>query len=119
MKRVLVIDDDRVGATALASLLEFDGFEVVAETSAARGLAELKRAPLDVVITDLEMPGLHGLDLLREIHLHSPATPVLIVTGYSNSPASEAALAAGARRVFAKPVDYDELVAELARLLPA
>ncbi len=118
MSRLLIVDDDRVGVSALAALLEDDGYQVVALTSSAGGLEALSAGGFDAVITDLEMPGLHGLELVRAIRECSPTLPILIVTGYTNSPAAATAVAYGARRVFPKPVPYEDLLAELGAALP-
>lgn len=117
MPRVLVIDDDPVGAGALRTLLELDGYEVVALHSATEAIARLTRERFDAVITDLEMPQAHGVDVVRAARAAAGDIPILVVTGYGKSVASERALAMGARRVFDKPLHYDSLAEELARQL--
>jgi CheY-like chemotaxis protein len=114
---VLVIDDDPVGAAALRTLLELDGYEVVALQSATEAIALLRRERFDAVITDLEMPNAHGVDVVRAARAVAGNIPVLVVTGYGRSVASERALAMGAQRVFDKPLQYEALADELARHL--
>ena len=108
MSRLLVVDDDRAAVDALGLLLEMDGFEVSAFTSPATALEELGKDHVDLVITDLEMPGVHGLELVRAGI--AAGKPVLVVTAYSGSPAAAAALELGASGVLAKPLDYDGLL---------
>jgi DNA-binding NtrC family response regulator len=111
--RLLIVDDDAMGAHALATLLRMDGFEVVELHSARQALERVRAERFDAILSDLEMPGVHGLDLLRAVRSTAPATPVYVITGYSESAASDKAILAGARRVFGKPLAYDALCDEL------
>jgi DNA-binding NtrC family response regulator len=113
-KRVLVVDDDASSAKGLRVLLELDGYDVVAVERSAAALDKLRSEKFDAVITDLEMPRVHGIEVVRAARALSDRPSVLVMTGYSESPAAEAAIRAGARRVFAKPVEYDALASELA-----
>ena len=114
--RLLIVDDDPTGARALATLLNMDGFDVVELHSPEKALERLRTEQFDAVITDLEMPVMHGLDLLRALKSCAPMTPVFVVTGYTESPVSREALTLGARRVFGKPIAYEDLCGELKQL---
>jgi two-component system response regulator PilR (NtrC family) len=118
MRRVLVVDDDRAAAEGLRLLLGTDGYEASAEHDSGRALTRLASEPFDAVITDLEMPHVHGVEVVRAARAARPAAPVFVISAYTDSPASAEALAAGASGIFDKPLDYDELAAELARRLP-
>lgn len=117
MKQVLVIDDDAAAADGLRQLLTGDGYEVVALAHPETALAEIQQHRFDAVITDLEMPHVHGVEVVRAARARAASTVVLVVSAYTDSPAAEAAQLAGAARVFDKPLDYDALADELAARL--
>jgi CheY-like chemotaxis protein len=114
MRRLLIVDDESVAAEGLRSLLEQDGYDVVALTSGRLATGRLAQEGFDAVLTDLEMPGVHGLEVVRAARARQP--PVPVVTGYYGTPASDAALAAGARQIVPKPIDYDGLLRALSGL---
>ena len=113
MKRILVIDDDPAAVSGLRTLLELDGYTVVGVDSPSRGLQLLEDERFDALITDLEMPVVGGLEIVRHARQTSTRLPIFVVTGYGGSPAALAAAAVGASRVFEKPLDYDALAREL------
>lgn len=117
MSRVLVVDDDRSAASGLETLLQLDGYEVIATGSPREAIERLRSEAFDAVVTDLEMPAVHGVEVVRAARESSATMPVLAMTGYFGSAVCDAATRAGARRVFGKPVDYDDLAAELADAL--
>ncbi len=116
MSRILLVDDEAAAVAGLRALLELDGHVVTALRSSEQAAELLGREAFDIVITDLEMPVVHGTQLVRIAIASRPAAIVLVVTGYADSPASRDALAAGARRVFDKPLDYDALTSALAEV---
>lgn len=113
MSRILVVDDEPSAVSALQTLLELDGHTVTALESSDEAIALVSSSEFDAVVTDLEMPGASGVAVVRAALAARPQTVVLILTGYPDSPAAATALAAGARRVLDKPLDYDILTAEL------
>jgi CheY-like chemotaxis protein len=113
MKRVLLVDDDSVAVDGLCSLLEMDGFDVTGLVSPEEALLRLKAERFDVLITDLEMPRVHGLEVVRAARAASTSMKVLVVTAYMGSRASATALSAGAARIFSKPLRYELLIDEL------
>ncbi len=117
MYRVIVVDDERTAVDALSRLLRLDGYDVVGYTRALDGRAAIETEPFDAVVTDLEMPDLHGVDLVRVAQRVKHAAPVFVVSAYANSAVGMSALAAGARRVFGKPLDYDALAEALQEAL--
>jgi DNA-binding NtrC family response regulator len=114
MNRVLVVDDDWHAAEGLRLLLQLDGYEVVALKCPERALELIGAERFDAVITDLEMPRHHGIELLEAARAKSANVPVIVMTGYFGTSICDEAMRAGARRVFGKPVDYDQLLGELA-----
>jgi DNA-binding NtrC family response regulator len=107
--RVLVVDDDPASVDALRTLLELDGFDVTAIDSSRLAVELLDARPFDVVVTDLEMPGVSGLEVIRRARAVRPETSVFVVTGCADPSVTFAALAHGACRVFDKPLDYAAL----------
>ncbi|MGA9524433.1 MAG: response regulator [Myxococcaceae bacterium] len=114
MKRILVVDDDRNAMNGLSALLEMDGYEVLGFTSSEDALQRLQSEEhFDAVITDLEMPKVHGLEMVRAARTGARELPVIVVTAYVNSPASKSAFALGAKAVLNKPLKYDTLLEAL------
>jgi DNA-binding NtrC family response regulator len=113
MARILVVDDERGAAAALSRLLRLDGYEATAFESAAAARAVIETEPFDAVITDLEMPGIHGLDIVRAARRARPDAPVFVITGYGNAPMAQTVIDVGAVGVFGKPIDYDDIHAAL------
>lgn len=116
---ILLIEDNPEAREALATLLEHHGYKVRRSENGAEGLEEAIRQPPDLVITDVEMPVLSGLELLE--HFRSiPAladTPVIVVSAHHESAERVAGLDLGADDFLAKPVDLDELLARVRRQL--
>lgn len=106
---IAVVDDDDGVRRSMKSLLHSIGYR--AETYADAGMLlkqELSRFCL--VISDLQMPGMNGLDLQGELARRSPDLPFLLMTAFPEPSLRQRALAAGARALFEKPCDIDELV---------
>lgn len=116
---ILLIEDNADAREALAWLLEHHGYAVRTADNGATALFEAKRQPPDLVITDLAMPVLSGLDLLQQLR-QLPAladTPVIVVSGHADVDKRVAGLDLGADDFLAKPVHSDELLARVRRLL--
>jgi two-component system response regulator (stage 0 sporulation protein F) len=82
MARILIIDDDEAVRQATLIMLEARGFDVVAVADGQSGLDAVKTRAFDAVIVDLFMPGMDGIATTRAIHQHSPATPIIAVSGF-------------------------------------
>jgi two-component system response regulator AtoC len=113
MKRILVVDGEPVAMGALCDLLVMDGYATVGLCESGEAVRRLRSEVFDAVITDVELPGGQGLDVIRTAREARPGTPVLVVTGHVNSLASEAARSLGVRRVLGKPLRYETLISEL------
>jgi DNA-binding NarL/FixJ family response regulator len=112
---VLVADDHRRFREALVALLELDGFEVVGQAAdGADAVALAKQVRPDVVVIDLKMPVLNGLDATRLVRDALPSTPVVVLTAFTGDELERAALAAGATAFVAKDANLEELRAALA-----
>ncbi|MEP7121204.1 MAG: response regulator [Byssovorax sp.] len=114
-RRILVVDDEDGLRQSLAANLELEGY-VVAEASGGRQAIELVReSDFDLVITDMQMPGLDGLDTFRELRKLRPAISVVIMTAFSLEMLVEGALTEGVYTVVTKPFDIAGILGLVAR----
>lgn len=107
--RILVVDDQETVRVAIASLLEKRGCEVVMAESGEAALTRLRSEYFDVLLCDVMMPGMSGLQLLSEALLLDRDLPVLMLTGVHDVATARDALARGAMDFLRKPVELDEL----------
>jgi two-component system NtrC family response regulator/two-component system response regulator HydG len=115
--RIVVIDDEVNAASALETLLAEDGYEVERANDARSGLAILERMDADIVLTDLRMPGMDGLELLARVQEMRPSTMVILMTAYGTVKTAVKAMKMGAADYVSKPIDMEELEVVLARTL--
>jgi DNA-binding NtrC family response regulator len=114
---VLVIDDDPGVVSWLVDTLPEEGFAVQGESSATRALALLQSRAFDLVVSDVEMPEMRGIDLLREIHRARPNQMVLLITAFGSIDLAVEAVRAGAVDFLAKPFRVEVLVLALQRAM--
>jgi two-component system NtrC family response regulator/two-component system response regulator HydG len=115
--RVIVIDDEVNAAAALERLLREDGYEVSRAHDATSGLALLETTEADVVLTDLRMPGMDGLELLARIKEIRPETMVILMTAYGTVKTAVRAMKMGAEDYLGKPIEVEELEVVLQKAL--
>jgi len=108
-RTVLVADDDEDVRTTLAEYLRAQGLEVLEAADGFDTLLKVKRARPGVVVLDLLMPRLGGLEALKQIHGSNPETIVVVITGADDPGLREQALSSGAATVLTKPLDLAEL----------
>lgn len=109
-KQVLIADDEPNLRRVLAAQLVRDGYDVEAVASGTEAVRALRENHVDVVITDLRMPGIDGLDTLRALRELDPRLPVIVVTGYTSHDTERRCREAGAFECLHKPVDLDDLL---------
>jgi two-component system response regulator HydG len=107
--RVLVIDDDRALAETIAESLERRGHAVTACTTGKSGVARLEQESFDVVLTDLRMADLGGLDVVRRCREVLPDAEVFVITGFGDVKTAVEAMKLGASHYLQKPIDLAEL----------
>ena len=107
---VLVVDDDAAVAVVLASLLRQDGLEAVLAASGEQALQALSSRAFDLVVTDLRMPGIDGLQLLAQVGARFPGLPVIMLTAHGSVPLAVEAMKAGAVDFVLKPFDRQEIL---------
>ena len=115
--KVLVVDDEQSVASTIKAILELDGSEVTAVTSGTEALAQLREHEFDVVLTDLRLDDLDGIEILRETQKLWPDTVSIMLTGYASLESAVTALRSGAYDYLIKPSDVDELRATIGRAL--
>jgi CheY-like chemotaxis protein len=105
--RVLLVEDDDDNRELMGEVLEAAGFAVVPAASGAEALDALSAAPVDVVLTDLGLPGMGGLELAREARARVPRLPIVVVTGYAER--DDVARGGDIDAVLVKPVEPEAL----------
>ena len=116
---VMYVDDDQALVFLVQRLLRRRGYEVSGFTDPHEATAALRAAPqrYDLLVTDYNMPGFCGVDLVREARLIRPGLPVALASGYVTAEIEQAALAEGAQALIHKPNDVEELCATVQRLI--
>jgi two-component system response regulator PilR (NtrC family) len=107
--RILVVDDDEASRDVLETVLRRKGFNVTTAGNGVEALSRLDAQPVDLVLTDVKMPGMNGLTLLRQIHARAPDTVVVLIAGYGAINWAIRAIREGAYDYLAKPFQLDEL----------
>jgi two-component system response regulator HydG len=115
--KILVVDDDNDTADLLRDALAKRGWDVEAARSGMEALAMFARQPADVVVTDVQMPGMTGIELCQEIRATQMETLPIVITGVGNLDMAIAAMRAGAFDFIQKPVKIDVLAIAIARAL--
>ncbi|MDW8107555.1 MAG: response regulator [Armatimonadota bacterium] len=108
-RSVLIVDDDDLVRETLRFVLEDGGYLVHAAPSGAEALRILERKRVDVVLSDIFMPGMNGFDLLQQIRERAPGIPVILITGYGNIEMAREALKQGASDFITKPYNVHEI----------
>ncbi len=117
MARILIIEDDNSVASALQDLLRAEGFEVEMQTDSAAGLAAALSGTHDVVVTDLQMPGVSGLEIIEQLQAAKPHLPVILITAFHTTEVAIRAIKLGAYDYLLKPIDPSEFLSILKRAL--
>ena len=117
MDKLLVVDDDLHMRMMLEAVLESEGYSVVLAQSGPDALAMMKEEQPSLVLLDYMMPGMNGLDVLREIKKNHAKIDVIIVTGQGNEKLSIEMLKSGASDYIQKPFTMDKLLSSVKRVL--
>ncbi|MBL8213334.1 MAG: sigma-54-dependent Fis family transcriptional regulator [Bryobacterales bacterium] len=115
--RILVVDDDDNLRWVLQTQLEDAGYEVSAAPDGPAALASIQNTRPALVLTDLRMPGMSGLELLERIRVEEPDLPVIVITAYGTIQSAVEAVKAGAYDYLTKPIEYDDLALGIRRAL--
>lgn len=117
MPSILTVDDDRNICKVLKGLIEKNDFEALTANDVDSAMRIIEGHDLDLILTDLKMPGKSGMDLLELIKNRKPSIPVIMITAYGNIEAAVAAIKRGAYDFITKPFDEDELLDAIKKAL--
>lgn len=109
MVRIIIIDDDEEMRSMLKDFLEEEGFETDSASNSIDALRVLSKGHFDLIITDIRMPGLTGLDILPRIRRLNPETPIIVMTAYGSDDVRRRSLARGATIYLEKPIHLSKL----------
>ena len=112
---VLIVDDEESIGQYLSVLLRKKGFEVIVSRSAGEAMSHIQDAPVGVVLTDIRMPQISGLELLNSIHETNPDIPVILMTGNADIDIAIEAVNKGALSFLTKPLNHEYLINALKR----
>jgi len=113
--RILMIEDDASAAAALQRVLEDEGYDVAVESRGDTGLARATKEDFEVVVTDLRLPGLTGLDLVGKLHSLKPRIPIILMTAHGTTETAIEATKLGAFDYILKPFEIEEFLALLGK----
>ncbi len=115
--RVLVVDDEEIARTNLVYILRKEGYQVADADSGLTALDRLREQEFDVILTDLKMEKMDGLQLLQTVKETSPTTDVIMITGYATVATAVDALRHGAAHYLSKPINLEELRASVREII--
>lgn len=113
--RVLIVDDEASLRMTLAANLELEGFDVEIAQDGREALEMFRARPFDLVLSDIRMPQMNGVELFRELRALAPDLPVVLMTGFAVETLVEQVIREGAFAVLPKPFTIDHVVAALLR----
>jgi DNA-binding NtrC family response regulator len=115
--KIMVVDDESIVCNMTKAVLEQEGYYVECFLNAKPALDRLKEEKFDLVITDLKMKGIDGMEVLKTIKTESPGTKVIMITAFASLDAAIEALRGKVDDFFPKPVKFNDLKACIKRLL--
>lgn len=115
--KVLIIDDEEDMCWAVAKGMQQEGYQVAIATGGPRGLELFQREGASVVLLDLKMPGMDGLEVLRRVRETDEKVPVILITGHGDMDVAMEAISSGATGYIIKPFQMDDLRQAVQRVL--
>ena len=109
-KKVLAIDDERIVLDSITKILKAENFAVEVSLSGRQGLEWATQKDYDIVLTDLRMPDIGGMRILRDVKRVKPAIPVVMITGFGTVKSAVQAMKLGAAEYLEKPFSPDQLI---------
>ena len=117
MAKILLIDDEALIRDRMKKLLTLDDYEAFTAEDGKKGLEVFKKEKPDIVLLDIKMPGIDGIEVLKKIREQPEKTEIIMITGHGGVETAVEAIRAGAFGYIQKPVEYDELIIEIKRAL--
>ena len=115
--RILIVEDDKEMLGLLRDVCKHDGFEVTAEEDGLRAIERIERGQFEVVVSDIKMPGIKGLELLEKTKRCSPLTAVILITAFGSIESAIKAIKLGAFDYITKPFEMEQLLVVIERAL--
>ena len=116
---VLIVEDDLTLSEALCDTLEVEGYSVISAKNGTEALSQLQKFAVSLVVSDVQMPVMDGLQLLQNIRQKFEQLPVLLMTAYGSVPRAVEAMQAGATDYLIKPFEAKTLIAKVSGLIVA
>ncbi len=116
--RILVVDDEESIRDLCARVLSRGGYDVITAPSGEDAIVQLTQGTFDLVISDIRMPGISGLEVLERVKTAFPQTRVVLITGFGTPQMLTRARQSGADRILTKPFNPMELLAAVREILP-
>ncbi len=110
MSKILVIDDERSIRNTLKDILEYEKYSVDLAEDGIKGIEKVKGNSFDVVLCDIKMPGMDGIEVLEQLVQISPDTPVVMISGHGNIDTAVESIKKGAFDYIEKPLDLNRLL---------
>jgi signal transduction histidine kinase/CheY-like chemotaxis protein len=107
--RILVVDDESIVVSLVRDALEEEGYAIECASSASEALAVLQAKEIDLVVTDIRMPGMNGIEMVKKARAYRPDMGVIFMTGYANLNSAKDAIKQGAFDYILKPFELDEI----------
>jgi len=117
LSQILLIDDEAHNRDALSLLLTHAGYQVQTAESGEQALEILRKTPFEIVVTDLFLPGVSGIDILKKVKEDSPYTNVILITGNASAESAVEAMKEGAFDYITKPLNFEKLKILVAKAL--
>jgi len=117
VKQILIIDDEEMLCESLKDILEEEGYEIRTATTALSALTEIEKKTPDIIISDINLPDINGLELLRRIKDERPEIEIIIMTAYGEIESYLQAREKGAFEYITKPVNIPILKLMISRIL--
>ena len=108
--RVLLVDDEEEFVTALVERLSIRDIYAEGASTGEEAISKISGKEFNVVLLDVKMPGMSGLDVMDKIRNISPSTKIILITGYESTNFGEEGLEKGAYHYFTKPINIDDLI---------
>lgn len=108
--KILIVDDDAIVVHSCRRIFEAEGMDILSADTVEKGLSILAAEKVDVMLTDIKMPGQDGFEMIRRARKMRPEMPILMMTGYLTADTIAAGRQAGADHCIAKPFTPEELI---------
>ncbi|MEZ6190442.1 MAG: response regulator [Phycisphaerales bacterium] len=116
-KSILIVEDEEVLRQSLGELLTDEGYDVHQAGDGKLAYDFILKQPVDLILTDIRMPNMDGIELLGKLQQTAPQTPVIILTAYGTVESAVAAMRAGAYDYLLKPVNFDDVLLKVERAI--